>query len=230
MTPLSWLIAAGIAFLVGSFPTGFLIARARGIDIRKVGSGNIGATNVGRVLGRRAWLLCFTGDFLKGFVPVIGAGVFAGLAGRWSIPSAQGLWWCLVIAAAMAGHMFCPWLGFKGGKGVATGLGSILGLFPLLTTAGLCGLGVFLLVLWRWRYVSLAAISAAVSLPAFVLLQAALIERWGLAPGSVADSLPLAGVMAMIAGVVLWKHRTNVQRILQGTEPKVGTKKPAAAA
>ncbi|MBN8598217.1 MAG: glycerol-3-phosphate 1-O-acyltransferase PlsY [Planctomycetes bacterium] len=234
MTATLWFLAIAIAFLFGSFPTGYMIGRARGVDIRKLGSGNIGATNVGRVFGRRAWLLCFSGDFLKGFVPVLGAGVFAGLAGKWSPPPVQAAIWCCVLAAAILGHMFTPWLGFKGGKGVATALGSLLGFFPLITFAGLAALGVFILVLKTSRYVSLASICATACLPVFVLIQTAL-TLWLRPAGmeiarATSAGLWLAGLTAILSAMMIWRHRANIARIRAGTEPKAGSSQPMPAA
>jgi glycerol-3-phosphate acyltransferase PlsY len=230
MSPLWWSIALLIAFLFGSFPTGFLIARSRGIDIRKHGSGNIGATNVGRVLGPKAWALCFAGDFLKGFGPVLAIGWLAGLAARWDAPAASMAWWLSTMAAAMAGHMFCPWLGFKGGKGVATGLGAVLGIFPVLTIAGAVALAVFLVAVKTWRYVSLAAMLAAATLPLSVVVLAFVRgHKTGLGWNASPWAVPAAVATGLMAGVVVFKHRSNIQRLKAGTEPKVGAAKAGTA-
>ena len=232
MSPISWEISIGTAFLLGSIPTGYLIGRAKGVDIRTVGSKNIGATNVGRVFGRRAWLLCFAGDFLKGFIPVLGVGIAAGLAGDRSPAPLPALLWCGVLAATILGHMFCPWLGFKGGKGVATALGSLLAFFPLLTIPAVGALLVFLAVLKIWRFVSLASITAAACLPVFGLVLAA----WGgsgLTGGQGPDragALVVTGVAAVLSALVIYRHRANIGRLRAGTEPQVGSKKPASAA
>ncbi|MGH7244444.1 MAG: glycerol-3-phosphate 1-O-acyltransferase PlsY [Phycisphaerales bacterium] len=233
MTLVQWLIAVVVAFLFGSFPTGYMIGRARGVDIRKLGSGNIGATNVGRVFGRGAWFLCFSGDFLKGFVPVLGIGILSGLAGKWSPAPTQALLWCCVLAGAILGHMYTPWLGFKGGKGVATALGSLLGFFPIMTFAGLAALGVFVLVLKVSRYVSLASICATASLPLFVLLQTG-ATLW-LRPDAMdiaaatGAGLSVAGLTALLSCMMIWRHRGNIARLRAGTEPKAGSDQPAAA-
>ena len=230
MSPLWWSIALLAAFLFGSFPTGFLIARAKGIDIRKRGSGNIGATNVGRVLGPKAWVLCFAGDFLKGFGPVLVIGWLAGLAGRWDAPAAAMAWWLGTMAAAMGGHMFCPWLGFKGGKGVATGLGAVLGIFPVLSIAGAAAFLVFLAAVKTWKYVSLAAMLASSTLPMSVLVLATVRgQQTGLGWSASPWAVPAAIATGLMAAVVVFKHRSNIQRLRAGTEPKVGAKKPAAA-
>lgn len=231
MTATDWLLTIAASFLLGSIPTGYLIGRARGIDIRKHGSGNIGATNVGRVLGKKAWLLCFAGDFLKGFVPVLASGIIAGLAGQWAPPPFQVMLWCAVFAAAILGHMFTPWLNFKGGKGVATALGSLLGFFPLLTIPGLAALALFVIVIKASRYVSLASISAAAALPLLVLLQTVLTfwMRPDPSSGSNAAGFVLASLTAPISAVLIWRHRSNITRLRAGTEPKAGSAKAAAA-
>lgn len=230
MTATSWLLAIAAAFLFGSFPTGYMIGRARGVDIRKLGSGNIGATNVGRVFGRTAWLVCFSGDFLKGFGPVLAAGIFAGLAGNWSPLPEQAMLWCAVFAATILGHMFTPWLKFKGGKGVATALGALLGFFPLLTFAGLAALAMFIFVLKVSRYVSLASICATASLPLFVLLQTGLtlwMRPAGMEIGRATSAgLVLAGLTSIVSTTMIWRHRSNIARLRAGTEPKAGSEKP----
>jgi acyl-phosphate glycerol 3-phosphate acyltransferase len=136
-----WLSLLILSFLSGSIPFGLLIARARGVDIRRHGSGNIGATNVWRVLGRGPGLLCFALDVLKGLAPTLGAAWTTGLLGPRALPGpidARSAWlWLVVMALAILGHMFSPWVGFRGGKGVATGLGALLGVWPFLTAPAL---------------------------------------------------------------------------------------------
>lgn len=182
------------AYLIGSIPTGLLLARAfGGVDIRTQGSGNIGATNVYRTLGRKVGILTLVGDCLKGLLPV--------LAAKWlGMPE---LWVAAVGLAAFLGHIFPVFLGFKGGKGVATALGVFLAASPL---AVLAALGVFVVVLVAWRYVSLASITAAAAMPALT----ALIDR---KPMIVAMSL-------IIAVVVIGKHHQNISRLRNGTESR----------
>jgi len=180
------------AYLMGSIPTGLLLAKALGgVDIRTKGSGNIGATNVYRTMGRKVGILTLIGDCLKGLIPV--------LAARWlALPD---LWVAAVGMAAFLGHIFPVFLRFKGGKGVATALGVFLAASPL---AVLAALGVFIVVLVTWRYVSLASISASAAMPAL----AALIDR---KPTTVAMSL-------LIAAIVIVKHHENIRRLRNGTE------------
>lgn len=182
------------AYLIGSIPTGLLLAKAfGGVDIRTTGSGNIGATNVYRTLGSKVGIMTLIGDCLKGFLPVLAAkklGIFeAGVA--------------LVGLAAFLGHVYTVFLGFKGGKGVATSLGVFLGLSPL---AVLPSLAVFLFVLLKWRYVSLGSIIAAAVMPIFV----ALLDK----------RVFVIIVTSVICFIVILKHMDNIRRLQAGTESK----------
>jgi len=230
-----WTVSIAIAFLCGSIPSGYLIGRAHGIDIRTKGSGNIGATNVGRVLGSRAWLLCFGADFLKGFVPTLAVGWYAGFVGRLAIDPADAILWLVVMATPMLGHIYCPWLGFKGGKGVATGLGCVLAVAPVLSVPGAMAFVVFALALSVWRYVSLGSILAASTLPLSTLAVFLLASRTRFLVGAgepaptMQHSIPFVVITALIAALVVVKHRTNIARLRAGTEPKVGARKPAVA-
>lgn len=206
-----YLIAAtAIGYFLGSCPNGYLVARARGVDIRKHGSGNIGATNVLRVLGKKWGYLVFALDAFKGFAAVriafaIGAAMLPGAGQREVAGIAGGL-------ACILGHTFPIWLRFRGGKGVATSAGVLLGLMPI---AVFSVLAVWLLLFKITRYVSLASIGAAVALPLFVVAYL----RYGLLTG--ATLLPFS---ILIAGVVVWRHRSNMQRLLHGQEQRFGDK------
>lgn len=181
------------AYLIGAIPCGLVLTRLMGLgDIRQAGSGNIGATNVYRVGGRGLGVATLVLDALKGVVPVL-LSVQLFPESPWTTS--------LVAAAAFLGHCYPVYLGFKGGKGVATGLGIYLVLSPL---AVLIALGVFAGVLWRWSYVSLASLCAAGIIPLLVLV----FER----------SLPLFLVTLFISGMVIWRHRGNIERLLNGTE------------
>jgi len=183
------------AYLIGAIPTGIIMTKLTGgEDIRKVGSGNIGATNVYRTAGRKLGVITLIGDCLKGVIPLL-------IAIR--IFDLQGTDLALVGLAAFIGHCYPVYLGFKGGKGVATALGVFLVLSP---QSILCAVAVFALVLWRWRYISLASISAAAAIPFLVLL----FER----------ALPLFLATLVIAGIVIWRHRANIDRLLSGSENK----------
>lgn len=220
---IEWGLFIALGLLVGSIPTGYLMARAAGVDLRSAGSGNIGATNLGRVLGARAFAACFAIDAVKGLLPPLAAGLWAGLAGRLHVPTDQALLWLAVMVSPVLGHIFCPWLGFKGGKGVATGLGALLGVFPVLTIAGAAALAVWLAVFaWR-RVVSLASIAGAVAAPAAVLT---LAGAWhggllgGDRPASWGLLGPALGVTLALAALVVVRHRGNIARLRAGVEPR----------
>jgi len=195
----NWLIHTAVAvasFLIGSFPTGFLVARAYGVDIRSVGSGNIGATNVLRSVSRWAGRGVFMVDVLKGFLPTF-------LAPR-LLPSLDAA--VLQIIACLCvvlGHNYTPWLGFKGGKGVAAAIGGFL---AICWPAQLLGAVVWLAVFLLWRYVSLASIISVAALPPLVFV--------------FSRNVMLTSFAAFVAGVTILRHASNIQRLLAGTEHK----------
>jgi len=222
VTPASLLLWVVIGYLCGSIPFGVVMARMRGVDIRKTGSGNIGATNVGRVLGRRWGIACFILDGLKGFLPVLLAGIISGpLRANESFTAAALGAWMLVMAATVVGHMAPLFLGFRGGKGVATGFGACLGVWPVLTIPIAAALIVWILTLRIGRMVSLASIASAIALPILVVI-------WSLAPTDIRWSVPLATawpacvIAFLLCAFVIWRHRTNLLRIREGTEPRIG--------
>jgi glycerol-3-phosphate acyltransferase PlsY len=206
------------SYLLGSIPFGLLIARAHGKDLRSIGSGNIGATNVSRALGRKWAYFCFLFDVLKGLVPML---VTLPLAKR--IPGqSQGqevilLWsWLAVGCAAIAGHIFPVYLKFKGGKGVATSFGVALGLWPYLTVCAAVFAVTWVAVVLTSRYVSLASIAASVVFPM------ALIVAIVLAPGWEFSRLwPVVVTALAIPVMVIVRHRENIRRLLAGTENRV---------
>ena len=193
------------AYLIGSIPFGFLIVRARGGgDVRETGSGGTGATNVTRRAGKGAGVLTLVLDAAKG--------ALVALAARWLLTTDFGVnWWvALASVAVVAGHVFPVWLKFRGGKGVATGLGVFLSLTPVAVAPAAL---VFLAVVWATRYVSLGSIAATATLPLFIWL---LSGRGG--SGSIA-----APVMAVAVGggaLIIFMHRANIGRLLDGTESK----------
>ena len=202
-----WLPTLAIAYLLGSIPFGYILVRIfRKEDIRATGSGNIGATNVARSGAKGLGILTLLLDLLKGFAAVRVAQHLA--------PGTPGFPSDLAVAAGIAailGHVFPVWLGFRGGKGVATALGVFIALAPL---AALCAVGVFIIVFAITRYVSLASILAAVMLPVFCLL-------W------MPDRTPLfVGGVIFISLLVIAKHRANISRLMQGKESRFGSKKP----
>ncbi len=197
-----------LSYLLGATPTSYWAGKAsRGIDLRDHGSGNLGATNTLRILGWRWAVPVVTVDVLKGFVPVW---FFPSLAGG------AGLGWTLLFGtAAIMGHMFSFWVQFRGGKGVATSAGVFLGLAPL---AVLASFGVWFVVAFGTRYVSMGSMSAALSLPVFV----AFFQPESRTNGLLAFTLGLAAF-------VVWKHRSNIQRLLAGEENRFGAEDEGAA-
>lgn len=224
---LPWIVAA---WLAGAVPFGVLLAHARGVDIHRAGSGNIGATNVGRVLGRRWGLLCFALDFLKGFVPVLLAGWALGALGGMGNPGAASAGvlggWLLVAAATVAGHMASPFLRFRGGKGVATSCGACLALWPVLGVPVIAAVLVWGFAIVRWRMVSLASVIAAAVLPIVAVVWAMIGSRTGWSPGP-ETAWPAIGVAVLLGTVVIWRHRTNLDRIRLGLEPRIGARRTA---
>ncbi len=219
-TDVPWPAFIALALACGSIPFGLIIARTRGIDIRKHGSGNIGATNVARVLGPRLGLLCFTLDVLKGFAPTFAAGWSHGLLhGSFRlrpIEAEQAWWWLAVMAASVLGHMFSPFLNFRGGKGVATGLGAMIAVWPYLALPALGALVLWIFVAAISRYISLASCLAAISLPLWVFIgsRVAGTESPGL--------LPFYITTGVMGSLVVLRHRANLRRLLAGTENRMG--------
>ena len=207
MPVLIYIVIALAAYLLGSIPTGFLVARAKGIDIRSVGSGNIGATNALRVLGKPAGIFVLLMDALKGFaaakwLPVLALSIF-------HLEASKMERLCLIAGiGAVLGHNYTCWLNFKGGKGIATTAGVFLVLAPW---ALLGALVVFMLALLLTKYVSVASISAAVALPAAI---------WMLTP----NNIMLGGIATALGALAIYKHKSNIQRLIAGTENRLGQK------
>jgi glycerol-3-phosphate acyltransferase PlsY len=199
-----------VAYLIGSVPFGLIVAKARGIDPRKAGSGNIGATNVGRLLGGRYFAIVFVLDVLKGLAPMVVAGILLRGAPR---EVQTYLLWLLVGFAAIAGHMFSIFLRFSGGKGVATSTGVLLGLFPYYTLPGLAAIAVWVLVFLAWRYVSVASMVGSASF-ALLYLGIGIAMGWDV----FGVQLPLLIFAWVVAGLIVYKHRGNIARLKAGTE------------
>jgi glycerol-3-phosphate acyltransferase PlsY len=195
----NWLIClsvAVVAVLIGSFPTGFLVSCAYGVDIREVGSGNIGATNVLRNVNRWAGRGVFVVDALKGFLPT--------LLVPWLLPSPDAAMLQIVASLCIIlGHNYTPWLGFKGGKGVAAAIGGFL---AICWPAQLIAAAVWLVVFLISRYVSLASIVSVAVLPVLVFV--------------FTQSAMLTGFAAFVAVATIVRHVSNIQRLLAGTEHK----------
>ena len=178
----------------------------------------IGATNVIRALGRKWGIFCFVLDVLKGFVPMILVPLLE--LGRSEPTAGHLLGWLAVGTAAILGHIFPIYLKFKGGKGVATSLGVVLGLWPYFTVCGLAAFIIWLITVRIWRYVSLASILAAGAFPILLLIAILFLEDWTF------DSLwPLFLVAVPMPLLVIFRHRANIQRLIAGTENKIGPKK-----
>jgi acyl phosphate:glycerol-3-phosphate acyltransferase len=203
MVPFIVVIAG--SYLLGSIPFGYLIGRIAGIDIRQAGSCNIGATNVVRVLGKRYGYPVFLLDFLKGFGAVKLSMLFATRPPLdWNSPEVFGI---IAAVSSVFGHSYSPWLKFKGGKGVATSAGA---LFALTTVGGLIWLATWIGIFWLTRYVSVASIIAALVLPF-----ACLVISW-----RNPNTKAIFYFSVCTAALVIWRHRSNLSRLIRGTEPR----------
>ncbi len=207
-----WVLAG---YLCGSVPVAWFIGRAHGIDIRRVGSGNVGASNVGRELGRGWGALCLVLDAVKGLVPVAVSGPAMGVTAT-TVPADQVWCWLAVATAAVVGHIYPVWLRFNGGKGVATGLGVLLGFWPLLTVPTVAAVATWLLVAGIFRQISLASVVAAFVLPCYVWLTSVIVSS------TAADTIPFLIVTTLMAVLVIVRHRSNISRLLAGTEARIG--------
>jgi acyl phosphate:glycerol-3-phosphate acyltransferase len=195
-----------LGYLFGSFPAGYFAGRIAGVDVRSVGSGNIGATNVLRVLGKPWGYTVFFVDAFKGFAAVRLAFF---LAEHLSFTRPHAVYFAILAAVmCVVGHTFPIWLGFKGGKGVATSAGAIFGLMPL---AAVIIFLVWVVVFEITRYVSVASLVAASALPATV----ALLIHW-----EMVDGVALLYFSTVLAILVVWRHRSNFSRLLKGTEQR----------
>ena len=208
VVPLAFLSIASVAYLLGSIPFGYLLVRFfRGQDIRSVGSGNIGATNVLRSGAKGLGLATFVLDMLKGCTAVwLGGVIAAHLAPGMELRNAEAL----AAIFAVIGHMFPAWLGFSGGKGVATGFGVFLVAAPW---AALAAIGVFFLIVAISRYVALGSMIGAASFPVFA---------WFLVGGS--RPVFFVAAQSLVALFIIVKHHANIHRLLSGTEHKLGAK------
>lgn len=198
-------VLSGLAsYLTGAIPFAYIVARAKGVDIRKVGSGNVGATNVLRSVGKGWGILTFACDVLKGFVPSFAfPRVVAEFLPATSAPPALAL---VCACLSVAGHIWPVYLRFRGGKGVATSAGALLGITPPVTGAAFA---VWLVVFALTRYVSAASIAAALAMAA---------AGWSLLRG---DGMLLPAILTGLAAAVIWRHRGNIGRLVNGTEHRV---------
>lgn len=210
-----------LSYLLGSIPTGYLVAKAKGVEIRSVGSGNIGATNVFRILGKGPGIFVLTADALKGALAVLLVAPFVranllpayyALMPTEALPASLPHFPALAGICAILGHNYTCWLRFKGGKGVATTAGVFAALAP---AAFGIALATWLVVFAVSRYVSLASIVAAVALPLAV---------WLTGNGAL-----LIGVSTALGTLAIYKHKANLQRLRAGTENRIGAKQPEAS-
>ena len=198
MTIAVWFVGA---YLVGAIPFGFLIGKMRGVDVRTVGSKNIGATNVFRTVGKKWGLLAFFCDVMKGFLPTLAARHFA----------AEPSWLPLAVGiATVVGHMLTPYMKFKGGKGVATAFGALIALIP--ATVGIA-FAIFAVTFACSNYISLGSCVAATSLA--VMIWIPFLDHAG------CGDLPLCVLVTLIAAFIVWKHRSNIGRLVRGEENKI---------
>jgi len=203
------------AYLLGSIPFGLLIAKAHRKDLRTIGSGNIGATNLARAMGRKWGIFCFCLDTAKGLLPML-------VAGRFYRDSPEIIPLLLTLATAFAavlGHVLPVYLRFKGGKGVATSFGVTLGLWPYFTPCALISLAVWIVMVLIWRYISLASIVGSLVFPIVLIVAIILIPQW-----SFAALWPLFSVAMGLPVMVIIRHRANIKRLIEGTEGKAFTK------
>ena len=195
-----WLVGA---YLIGAIPFGFLIGKMRGVDVRTVGSKNIGATNVFRTVGKKWGLLAFFCDVMKGFIPTLLASHFSTSASFSHLPL------CVAIACVV-GHMLTPYMKFKGGKGVATAFGALIALMP--ATVGIA-FALFAIVFACSHYISLGSCVAATALAVMVWIP--FLDHAGY------RDLPLCILVTLIAAFIVWKHRSNIGRLVRGEENKI---------
>lgn len=191
-----------VAYIVGATPFGFLAGKMKGIDIRQHGSGNIGATNVLRVLGKPVGITVLVLDVMKGLVPVIVA----------KLVSDSSLVHIATAMAAILGHNYTFWLGFKGGKGIATTGGAILPIMPWALIAAVLG---WIIVLKISRYVSLASIAAALIIPLTLVVENLITETW---------EWNIFGFGMFVCLLAIWKHRSNIGRLIRGEENRFAKK------
>ena len=192
-----------LGYFFGSFPSGYIAGKiVKGIDIRSLGSGSTGATNVLRHIGKRAAITVFLIDVLKGVLPILLARNFFELDDSWQV---------VVGLSTLIGHIWPVWLNWRGGKAVATGLGIFLG---LSWQVGLATLGIFILMITLFRIVSLASVSASLALPLIMFLS--------FTNSSISPPFLVVSILAMI--LVVWRHRENIIRLIKGKEPRIGQK------
>ena len=206
------------AYLIGGIPFGFLAGRLRGIDVREAGSGNIGATNVGRLLGRRWGVAVFVLDVSKGLLPALAAGylIDRGVFPDMFSDATRSLCWLLSGLSAVLGHNYSVYLGFRGGKGVSTSLGVALGVYPHLTIPALVAVLVWGIMVSITRIISVGSVAAGLAFP--LAHTGALISQGE----SFSHHWPFVIFTYFVAGMVIVRHRANLTRIVRRSEPRLG--------
>lgn len=234
---IAYIVLPLAAYFLGSIPFAFVIGKAKGTDIRTVGSKNIGATNLGRTFGKKYFFYAFALDALKGTLPVLAAALFVQNHNTFILPFATTgphtlnslgstsplpSWTPLLTAiAAVLGHNFPIFLKFKGGKGVATSFGAVLGFWPLYTLSGVVAILAFVFTLMVYRFISLASMTGAAAFFAAVLVLGSNPKlKLTFLPSY--ELTPLAMVAALFTLLIIFRHRSNIRRLLNGTEPRVG--------
>jgi glycerol-3-phosphate acyltransferase PlsY len=222
---IAYIVLPLAAYFLGSIPFAFVIGKAKGTDIRTVGSKNIGATNLGRTFGKKYFFYAFALDALKGTLPVLAAALFVQNHNTFILPFAttgpHTLNSLLTAIAAVLGHNFPIFLKFKGGKGVATSFGAVLGFWPLYTLSGVVAILAFVFTLMVYRFISLASMTGAAAFFAAVLVLGSNPKlKLTFLPSY--ELTPLAMVAALFTLLIIFRHRSNIRRLLNGTEPRVG--------
>ncbi|MDD5011330.1 MAG: glycerol-3-phosphate 1-O-acyltransferase PlsY [Phycisphaerae bacterium] len=206
-----------VSYLIGSISFAWLVAKAKGIDLRTIGSGNLGATNLARACGKKWAYPCFLFDVLKGFVPSFAAKFI--ILSEPAAPAYFSLWLAVGIAAIL-GHIFPFYLKFKGGKGVATSFGVALGIWPYYTIPCIAVFVLWAAIVLIWKYISLGSVIAAAVFPVLMVILIAALDKWKF------DILwPLILMAFVLCSLVIFLHRANIKRLLAGTEHKVLQKK-----
>lgn len=205
-----------ISYLLGSIPFGLIIAKAHGVNLRSIGSGNIGATNLSRALGKKWAYVCFFLDVFKGFAPTFAAKFIL----ETNLTPVDFLLWLCVGCAAVFGHIFPIYVNFKGGKGVATSLGIGLGLYPYYTIAGVVAFISWAIIVLISKYVSLSSIIASFIFLVALIASIIILPEW-----QFKNLWPLLSVAIFMPIMITIRHRENIKRLIAGTENKVFTKK-----
>lgn len=226
MTLVLWTAGLSVvSFLLGGIPFGLLLGLLKGVDVRKAGSGNIGAANVGRLLGRAWGIAVFALDAAKGLLATVLAGfVLGGLGTDQPLDSMTTVCWLFAGLCAVFGHNYSPYLGFKGGKGVATSLGVALGVYPFLTLPAIVAFFVWVIGVALSRMSSVGSLSAALAFPIFVIVYLFMRE------GAIGPRWPLPAFAVLTCLLVFVRHRANIRRILSGTESRLDGQKAAQSA